>query len=213
MSGCARSASASRRDECRSLPQESTTTSSSQAGGARLSLTCLRWEDSETRERTFPARRKGLAQRLVLAGAGAAPSDLRELACDLGVAALVSFEESVSEARLRELYQGASVLALASFEEGLGLVLLEALACGTPVVATATEGAKEVMARGGEISLKTGTTTPTPPLAMALCDWAERGMTPVSRASARAFATREFGNHVALRRFTDVYERMLRNGS
>ena len=114
---------------------------------------------------------------------------------------------NASNPELLENLQDATVFALASHEEGLGLVYLEALACGVPVVATATEGAEEIFRNGDA-----GRLTPLLPdgedeFAQALFDASNSSTT--AREGLRDLVLRNFGNDVALRRFTQVYDELL----
>jgi glycosyltransferase involved in cell wall biosynthesis len=115
----------------------------------------------------------------------------------------------VSDDELAAMYSGAHALILPSHDEGFGLPAVEALACGTPVVACASPALREVL--GGRASLV------EPGDMAALLEAAAQAQRPApagpawswhdaARATwkayerAAAFATRQDGSSVALRR-------------
>jgi D-inositol-3-phosphate glycosyltransferase len=92
-------------------------------------------------------RSPALADRLVVAVVGGQsgdgpdqPAELRRLAGDLGLEAVVRFEPALPRAELARWYAAASLVCVPSYSESFGLVALEAQACGTPVVAAAVGG-------------------------------------------------------------------------
>lgn len=82
---------------------------------------------------------------LVMAGAGPAERQLRQLATDLG--ADVRFVVDPSDMALRALYRAADLLVFPG-EEDFGIVPVEAQACGTPVVAFGKGGALDTVLPG-----------------------------------------------------------------
>lgn len=91
---------------------------------------------------------RGVREKLVIAGLHHLDAESCGLIDSLGLTGSVKVVESPTGPELRELYVGALGFVLASHEEGLGIVLLEAMASRTPVIATATVGARHVLADG-----------------------------------------------------------------
>jgi glycosyltransferase involved in cell wall biosynthesis len=85
---------------------------------------------------------------LVLVGSGEAESKLREKVIHLGLDKDVIFPGSFSPAGLSDYYHACDLVVLPSFTESFGKILVEAAICGKPVVATATTGAKDIVADG-----------------------------------------------------------------
>lgn len=88
-------------------------------------------------------RSGGEAPRLIVGGEGQMKQAYEEMAANLGIADLVSFEGYIDSDDLRETYSAADAFVLPSKsaeQEGFGLVLLEALSCGTPVITTPVVG-------------------------------------------------------------------------
>ncbi len=86
------------------------------------------------------------AARLLLIGAGRLEQQLRDQATTLGIADVVHFVGSVSDAvPIVKLF---SVGVLCSESEGFSNALIEYLACGIPVVATRVGGNTEVVTDG-----------------------------------------------------------------
>jgi D-inositol-3-phosphate glycosyltransferase len=81
----------------------------------------------------------------------AGPSELEQLAADLGVADAIDLEPALPQAALVERYREADVLLVPSRSETFGLVALEAQACGTPVVAADVSGLEAVVGEGGTL--------------------------------------------------------------
>lgn len=79
------------------------------------------------------------------------PTQLLELARQLGVAEAVTIEDAVDQAALAERYRAADLLLAPSRSETFGLAALEAQACGTPVVAAEVPGLEAVVGAGGTL--------------------------------------------------------------
>lgn len=148
--------------------------------------------------------------QLVLAGKGRPEPSVTALIGALGLAGRVVIRPDVPADQLVELYQGASVFLQTSYEEGLGLSAVEAMACGVPVVLTATHGARECVADG-----RTGWLVPLEPagevsrtVAARLLDVLDGSGERMS-AAARSRCEALFSRQVALRRFTDTYDRLM----
>jgi D-inositol-3-phosphate glycosyltransferase len=73
---------------------------------------------------------------------------VRQLACDLGVAANVRFVPPQPHDQLADFYRAADVCIVPSRAESFGLVALEAAACGTPVVAASVGGLRSLVDDG-----------------------------------------------------------------
>jgi D-inositol-3-phosphate glycosyltransferase len=73
---------------------------------------------------------------------------VRQLACDLGVAANVRFVPPQPHGHLADFYRAADVCIVPSRAESFGLVALEAAACGTPVVAASVGGLRSLVDDG-----------------------------------------------------------------
>lgn len=162
-------------------------------------------------------RRDDRVPPLVLAGRGALPEPVRQLVAALGLTRRVTVRTDVRTAELLDLYRGASVFLQTSYEEGLGMSVLEAMACGLPVVATRTAGSQETV-RNGVTGWLVG---PPPGLAAGgdadvVHQIADRVLGILRDpdcpfgACGRARCLAEFSTGVALRRFTAVYDELLR---
>ncbi|MEV6692350.1 glycosyltransferase [Micromonospora sp. NPDC051196] len=146
---------------------------------------------------------------LILAGKGRPAPSVSALITELGLGGRVRVRSDVPADELVGLYQGASVFVQTSYEEGLGLAAVEAMACGVPTVLTATHGARECVADG-----LTGWLVPLTPTAEVSRMVAARLLDVLDGSGARmATAARTrceamFSRQVALRRFTDTYDRL-----
>ncbi|SKB08008.1 D-inositol-3-phosphate glycosyltransferase [Aeromicrobium choanae] len=76
------------------------------------------------------------------------PTELTDLARELGIADRVEFVPTVTQAELATWYSRAAVVCVPSYSESFGLVAIEAQACGTPVVAAAVGGLTTAVADG-----------------------------------------------------------------
>ena len=82
--------------------------------------------------------------RLFAIGHGPLRAGLEAMAAKMGLAELVRFVGSISQAELPAWYRAADVFVLPSHSEGVPNVLLEASACGTPWVASRVGGIPEI---------------------------------------------------------------------
>jgi len=96
-----------------------------------------------------------LARRLTVAVCGgpsgtglSRPTELMELAAELGLADRVRFLPPRPPAELAAVYRAADIVGVPSHNESFGLVALEAQACGTPVVAASVGGLVTAVADG-----------------------------------------------------------------
>jgi glycosyltransferase involved in cell wall biosynthesis len=155
------------------------------------------------------ARHADPGLRLVLAGAGPEESRLRRLAAELGLGPAVLFLGM--RADVPRLMSAADVFLLASHEEGFPNAVLEAMASGLPIVATDVGGVREqlgdpacgvlVPARDPErLADGLGRVVREGPLRLGL-----------GRA-ARVRAEAEFGWDVAVARYSELYEDLVRSG-
>jgi glycosyltransferase involved in cell wall biosynthesis len=148
---------------------------------------------------------------LVLAGVGHPHQDLLKLIADLGLTSRIIFSSNVTADELADLYRGASVFLLTSYEEGLGMSVLEAMSSGLPVVATDTAGTRESVIDGETGWLVPQTADTDVPGVVAdrvLRVLGDEGATFAARARHRAVV--EFSAEVALARFIDVYDSLIR---
>jgi glycosyltransferase involved in cell wall biosynthesis len=158
-------------------------------------------------------RRRDGVPDLVLAGRGGLPGPVRDLVAGLGLASRISVRPDVGSAELLDLYRGASVFLQASHEEGLGLTVLEAMSCGLPVVSTETAGSTETVLDG--VTGWLVAQVPDGDVPAALADRALRVLSGPGgefgdRARVRCLSL--FSSQVSLRRFTGVYDDLLRTG-
>lgn len=94
----------------------------------------------------------GKGARLRLVGAASSQSyerALRDLAIELGVADVVSFENGLTDVQLVDAYEQASAFLCLSRHEGFSVPVLEAMRHGLPVVALAAAALTETVADGG----------------------------------------------------------------
>jgi glycosyltransferase involved in cell wall biosynthesis len=106
--------------------------------------------------------------RLEIAGTGPPDliSNLRGLACELGVQDSVRWLGRVSGAELRDLLGRAAVVAFPSTFEGFGIALLEGAAAGRPLVASDIPTHREIL--GQELSTAHIVDFNSPEAAMAI---------------------------------------------
>ncbi len=150
------------------------------------------------------------APKLVLAGRGVLPDEIRRLISDSGLVSRVLIRQDLRHDELTELYQGASVYVQTSQEEGLGMSVLEAMASGLPVVATDTAGAKESVVEG--VTGRIVRQEPEQALATVFADrvsdiLARFGLSMAVAARERCKET--FSTNATLGRFTAVYDDLL----
>ncbi|MFC4105902.1 glycosyltransferase family 4 protein [Micromonospora zhanjiangensis] len=146
---------------------------------------------------------------LVLAGRHRPEPSLLRTIDRLGLRDRVLIRSEVPAAELVAVYQGAAAFLQTSHEEGLGISVLEAMACGLPVVATETNGTVETVRHG-----ETGWLVPQGPAPRVAIEVAERTLDLLTGRGAdfgsrgRVRCLRKFSSAVALKRFTDVYDRL-----
>jgi len=147
---------------------------------------------------------------LVLAGHGVPPAPVIDLIATLGLASRIVIRSDVPSGDLAKLYREASVFIQTSYEEGLGVSVLEAMASGLPVVATQTAGSGETVIDG-----VTGWLVPQDDDQDVVAGIADRVLGVLEKNDScmgdrgREHCVSHFSSHVALRRFTDVYENLL----
>ena len=137
------------------------------------------------------------------------PTELTDLAAELGIADRVEFVPTVTQAELASWYSRAAVVCVPSHSESFGLVAIEAQACGTPVVAAAVGGLTTAVADGVTGTLVDGHDPAAYAAALRpyLTDRAFR-----SGAGAKAVRHAEsFGWDVTAERTLDVYAAALRD--
>jgi len=102
--------------------------------------------------RAFAHARPMLAAgRIAFVGAGPLEGDLRRAAADLELGSSMLMPGEEPPERLSDWYAAADCLLLCSRWEGRPNVILEALGSGRPVLATATDGARELLAEHPEM--------------------------------------------------------------
>lgn len=140
----------------------------------------------------------GVRNNLVLAGRTPPRAADLKLIVNLGLEDVVQIISPVSSELLPELYRGAALFVLASQEEGFGIVMIESLASGVPIVATATEGARQVIADAPVGSLVELGPDLIPELAEAIAAWAnDPGRRGKASAAARTRAVHKFSSDAA----------------
>ena len=88
---------------------------------------------------------------LTVVGDGPFKSNLEQMAVDLNIQDMVSFEGGKTKEELIPYYQKADVFILPSEKEGMPNVVLEAMASGLPIIMTPCEGSKELVQGNGKI--------------------------------------------------------------
>jgi glycosyltransferase involved in cell wall biosynthesis len=97
------------------------------------------------------ARKRGLSQELVLAGARYfGTSDIGQAIARHGLERLVHLPGYIDDADMPAVYSGADAFIYPSLYEGFGIPLLEAMACGTPVIAARAASIPEVAGKAAE---------------------------------------------------------------
>lgn len=137
------------------------------------------------------------------------PTQLTDLAHELGIADRVDFVPTVTQAELAGWYSRAAVVCVPSHNESFGLVAIEAQACGTPVVAASVGGLTTAVADGVTGTLVDGH-DPADYAAAMRPYLVDRGF----RADAAAKAVRHaesFGWDVTADRTLEVYEGAVRD--
>jgi sugar transferase (PEP-CTERM/EpsH1 system associated) len=144
--------------------------------------------------------------RVVLVGAGPMESELRARARALGLGARTWFAGAVTD--VPALLSSFDVFVLTSLMEGISNTLLEAMACGLPVVATAVGGNVELV-RDGDTGLLVSPGD-VEALAQKLARVAtEPDLASMLGARARAAAIGEFSLEAMVRRYGELYSRLL----
>jgi glycosyltransferase involved in cell wall biosynthesis len=165
--------------------------------------------DRMIRSYALLARRRSSVPALVLAGKGELPTDLTQLIHKLGLDERVSVRSDVPQADLPSLYQGASVYLQTSHEEGLGISVLEAMASGLPVVSTETAGTSETVAHGETgwlVSQESDVEMTIATRIISVLDFDGDAMS----VSARSRADSLFSSHLAMSRFLETYDQLIR---
>lgn len=144
--------------------------------------------------------------RLELVGDGPEQPAAQERARSLGISDRVVFHGMRDD--LAELLSRADVFCLASSTESFGLSALEAMASGTPVVATCVGGVPEVVTDG-----RTGYLVAADDQA-GFADrlrglFLDRDRARELGAAARKDAVDRFHRHVIVRRYEELYRRLL----
>lgn len=132
------------------------------------------------------------------------PTELVDLAAELGIDDRVDFVPTVTQNELADWYSRAAVVCVPSYNESFGLVAIEAQACGTPVVAAAVGGLPTAVADGVTGTLVEGHDPAD--YAAALRPFL---VDPLLRAESGAKAIRHaegFGWDATVERTLDVYE-------
>ena len=142
---------------------------------------------------------------LDVVGDGELRGELEARAGRLGLAGCVRFHGELGKPEVARLMGAADLFLLPSLHETFGCVLIEAMASGLPAVATRVGGVPEVL------SAEAGTLVPArdpQALARAIEATLERRFDPHQLARA---AEQRYGYEAFCRRWTDVYEELLRS--
>jgi N-acetyl-alpha-D-glucosaminyl L-malate synthase BshA len=154
----------------------------------------------------FALASRGTDARLTLIGEGPDQAAARDKARELEIGARVRFLGERDA--LPELLADAALFLLASREESFGLSALEAMACGVPVLATRVGGLPEVVEHG-----RTGLLTPPDEIATYARHLGELLGDPqrcaAMGAAAREVAVEKFEQVRIVRRYEDLYRRVL----
>jgi sugar transferase (PEP-CTERM/EpsH1 system associated) len=144
---------------------------------------------------------------LALVGEGPERAALERLGAELGLGdrlRLLGHRDDV-----RELLPGLDVFVLPSLSEGMSNTLLEAMACGVAVVASAVGGNAEIVRDGSDgLLFDSGDLEGLIGRLRLLTDAPPR-RAELARA-ARARVEQEFGFDAMIRRYEDLYRRLLR---
>ena len=156
------------------------------------------------------ARAAGTALTVAVVGDGEDRGDLERLACELGIAASITFLGWRSD--VAELVGSFDMLAVTSTSEALPLVVLEAMSTGVPVVSTSVGEIPRVLGDGDAgLLIASGDEG-------ALADALVRlAGDPALRASlgqrGRARAQEEYSQAVMVERYLALYQPGLSNNS
>jgi L-malate glycosyltransferase len=141
-----------------------------------------------------------------IAGEGELNEDLRQLACDLGLAGRIQFLGKLSD--VRPFLSGLDVAVLCSDSEGISNAILEYMSAARPIVATAVGGTSELIAHE-----RTGLLVP-PGDAVALADAIKRllGDKQLSNELADAaydLVKRNYSRDTEVQRYESLYDRLV----
>jgi glycosyltransferase involved in cell wall biosynthesis len=164
--------------------------------------TLERYKDQPTLIRAVGRlRRRGLAVRLELAGAGSRRSDLEALARSEGLAEAVKFLGDLAPEALREAMSGWDVLAHSTHSEGLSMALLEGMMAGMPIVASDVPGVRQAVQ-----NRRTGLLSPPRAREALTSEIAELLENPDLAARLGTAARAHAMEHFSMRRMTREYE-------
>jgi phenylacetate-CoA ligase len=166
-------------------------------------------KDVPTVLRAFAEIRKHVDQtHLSIVGDGPQLAGLRRLACELAIAADVTFTGAVPHAKVHEHYGAAHIFLNASRAEGFASTCLESMASGLPVVSTAVGGYRDAVKEG-----RTGFLVPeNDPRALAarvLAIAGEASMMGAFAQRAREAAKRFDWERAIVPRYLEVYREAL----
>ena len=155
------------------------------------------------------ARRPSITLRLIGRSLDAATeARWQALAAELGIAAIVAFDEPADRAGIAGAMARASLFVHPSPRETFGVVAVEALATGLPIVATDSGGVTEIL---GPEPGRFGALVPVDDpraLAEAIVETLERRAS-FDPAELRAAVERRFGAHFVTERIVDAYREAL----
>lgn len=144
--------------------------------------------------------------RLLVVGDGPLRSGLEALARDLGIADVVQFPGSRPD--VPDLLRAMDVFVLPSLSEGFPNALLEAMATGLPVVASAVGGSREMVA-DGETGFLVPPQDPERLAERLALLWDDPHLRSETGRAARSFVADGFSYGRTVRRFEDLYDRLL----